>query len=589
MTIPPKNQLSLRLVLIVPYLALVLGLAATIGLLSYFAGSNAVSTLSDQLLMETVSRVSQAVDRHIVGSSATLEAAFPDGMAAPTTIESDLANLRTRFWIATSLHIDPNNYVYYGNRAGQNFGIYRHSLTDGELRIKLKADDPRTIYRFTGINGELRPERREERLFDPRQRPWYKAGETATSDTWTAVYIDFGTQELVATRARRVLNVGGEVDGVVATDMSLRALNDFVRRLPVSPNGLAFIVEPDGDLIASSVSPNVRALANGASARINAMDSGSPLLTATWLEFQRSLAGSTHPGYPRTVVFDDSQGRRIHAAYDRIRDSAGLEWITVVAVPREDFMGGVIGNVGRTMLAALFAGGLAVLIGLRVINWVTGDIKRLSLAARRLGEGQSDTTLNLTRRDEIGDLARSFAAMRHQLGTDSLTGLANRDAFLRRVERDIVAHRAGHGAPFAVLFLDIDGFKAINDSHGHFAGDQMLKALSNRLGARMRDVDLIARFAGDEFVVLAAGIGGSLELASFRQRIVASFAEPITVSGTDGAIIRVVVSCSIGEACYPADAADATTLVKTADRAMYAAKFGLDPRGGDDQSRTQST
>ncbi|WP_085314323.1 diguanylate cyclase domain-containing protein [Derxia lacustris] len=586
MTIPPKNQLSLRLVLIVPYLALVIGLAGTIGLLSYLTGSSAVSTLSDQLLIETVGRIGQAVDRHIVGSGATLEAAFPDGMPAPTTIESDLANLRTRFWIATSLHIDPNNYVYYGNRAGQNFGIYRHSLVDGELRIKLKPEDRRDIYRFKGINGDLQFDKREERLFDPRLRPWYKAGETASTDTWTAVYIDFGTQELVATRARRVLSVNGQVEGVVATDMSLRALNDFVRRLKVSPKGLAFIVEPDGDLIASSVSPNVRPVPGGASARINAMDSGSPLLTATWMEVRRGLVDRNPSGLPQTLVFTDAGGQRVHAAYDRVRDSAGLEWITVVAMPRADFMGGVLENVGRTAIAALCASLLAVLIGLRVIHWVTADIKRLSVAARQLGEGRVDAPLNLLRRDEIGDLARSFAAMRDQLGTDSLTGLANRDAFLRRVERDIASHRSGIGAPFAVLFLDLDAFKAVNDSHGHYAGDQVLKALSARLSARMRDVDLIARFAGDEFVVLAAGIESLADLAAFRSRIVAAFAEPIHVSADDGSALRITLGCSIGEARYPADAGDANTLVKTADRSMYAVKFGF---GAPDQARTQST
>ncbi|WP_028310071.1 diguanylate cyclase domain-containing protein [Derxia gummosa] len=575
MTILPKNRLSLRLVLIVPYLALVLGLAGTIGLLSYLAGSNAVSTLSDHVLIETASRISQAVDRHIVGSGATLEAAFPDGMPAPVTIESDLANLRTRFWIATSLHIDPNNYVYYGNRAGQNIGLFRHSLGEGELRIKLKAEDTRTVYRFSGINGDLNFDRRENRLFDPRQRPWFKAGENTSSDTWTAVYIDFGTQELVATRARRVLNTAGQFEGVVATDMSLRALNDFVRRLKVSPQGLAFIVEPNGDLIASSVSPNVRAVPGGASARINAMDSGSPLLTATWTEIRRQLAGGGEPGLPQTLSFDDDHGRHVHVAFDRIRDRAGLEWITVVAMPREDFMGGVMRNVGRTVVAALLAGLLAVLIGLRVINWVTGDIKRLSVAARQLGEGRFDLPVNVARRDEIGELARSFTAMRDQLGTDSLTGLANRDAFLRRVDRDIGAARAGAGAPFAVLFLDLDGFKGVNDSHGHFAGDQVLKALSARLSARMRDVDLIARFAGDEFVVLGSGIESDGDLAAFRGRIVAAFAEPINITGGDGRSLRVNVGCSIGAARYPGDADDANTLVKTADRNMYAAKLGL--------------
>ncbi|HAF54012.1 MAG TPA: sensor domain-containing diguanylate cyclase, partial [Thauera sp.] len=121
------QKLPLRLVLIVPYVLLVLGLAIAVGVLSYGAGSNAVSTVSSQLLLEVVGRISQAVDRHIVGSSAVLETAFPEGMPAPKNIEDDFHELRNRFWIATAIHTDPNNYVYYGNEAGQGLGLFRHS------------------------------------------------------------------------------------------------------------------------------------------------------------------------------------------------------------------------------------------------------------------------------------------------------------------------------------------------------------------------------------------------------------------------------------------------------------------------------
>ena len=135
MRAPSRPRLSLRQVLTIPYVVLVLALALTIVGLSYFAGSRAVDTVSSHLLMETVGRIGQAVDRHIMGSGAVLEAAFPDGMPANPTIDADVQSLRTRFWIATSLHTDPNNYVYYGNRYGQGFGLFRHSKSEGELRM----------------------------------------------------------------------------------------------------------------------------------------------------------------------------------------------------------------------------------------------------------------------------------------------------------------------------------------------------------------------------------------------------------------------------------------------------------------------
>jgi len=122
---------SLRLVLIVPYVVLVIGLAIAIGMLSYSAGSQAVATVSSHLLLETVGRIAQAVDRHIVGSSAVLETAFPTGVPAPQSIESDFHEIRSRFWVATTLHTDPNNYVYFGNEAGQGLGLFRHTADEG--------------------------------------------------------------------------------------------------------------------------------------------------------------------------------------------------------------------------------------------------------------------------------------------------------------------------------------------------------------------------------------------------------------------------------------------------------------------------
>jgi hypothetical protein len=256
--------LSLRQMLTMPYVVLVLLLAAAIGGLSYSAGRVAVDTLSNQLLSEMVYRIAQAAERHVFGASAVLETAFPTGVAAPANINDDLDDLRTRFWLATSVHRDPNNYAYYGDRSGHFFGLWRHSESDAELRLRSTGDGPRTIYRFSGIAGELSDPVRETRIFEPRERPWFKSGESSTMHTWTSVYIDFKTEELVATRARRVNNAEGEFQGVVATDLSLQGVNDFLRSLRLSANGIAYVVETDGRLIGTSRGPHLRKDAAGA-------------------------------------------------------------------------------------------------------------------------------------------------------------------------------------------------------------------------------------------------------------------------------------------------------------------------------------
>ena len=574
-----KFRLSLRQVLTIPYVVLVLALALTIVMLSYTAGSRAVDTVSSHLLLETVGRISQAVDRHIMGSGAVLEAAFPDGMPVAPSIDADIQNLRTRFWIATSLHLDPNNYVYFGNRLGQGIGLYRHSRTEGELRIKLKPEEMRTFYRFTGINGELTQQSRESKLFDPRKRPWYEAGEIVRTHTWTSVYIDFGTEGLVATRARRVLGPRGEFEGVVATDVSLRALNDFVSNLRVSQHGLALIIERNGDLIASSASPNVKSMPDGSKTRVSAAHSGNPFITALYDEVQARLANQSLKAGAQTFSFTAPDGQVIHAAFDRLKDDAGLEWITVVAMPRSDFMAGVTENLVRTAVLSALAALVAIAIGLRILSWVSGDLKHLSEAALRIGDGQLDWPVGIQRPDEIGQLAKSFETMQQRLQTDELTGLANRDAFMLRLRHKISRASDKPGDQrFAVLFIDLNHFKHINDHYGHGVGDRVLIEVAQRLRATVRSQDLVARLSGDEFVILLNRMDNEEGLERVRQQIQAVLKEPLLALGKD-ALASTDFGGSVGEALFPDDGTDAESLLKKADRRMYSQKFADSPEG----------
>lgn len=565
-----RPYLSLRQWLTLPFVALVAGVAITIGALSYTAGSHAVDTLSEKLLLETVDRIGQAIDRHVVGSAAALEAAFPDGLTAPAALDGDLESLRSRFWIATSLHIDPNNYVYYGNRQGQFFGLWRHSLEEGQLRIKLKAEAPRSLHEFKGLGGKLSAAVPEASVYDPRVRPWYKAGEAKQSQTWTSIYIDYRTTDLVATRARRVLDADGALAGVVATDMSLRALNDFVRRLRLTDHGLAFIVERDGNLIASSRSPNVNRPAGGQASRINAADSSDPVERAVHAEVKRRLeASSSKTG---SFSFTGPGGQTDQVAFARITDSAGLEWIVIVAVPRSDFMGGITTNVIRTALIGTAASIVAMLLGLSVLRWIGDDLGRLARAARAIGDGDLEVPVAIDRRDELGDLAECFRQMQHKLRTDALTGLINRDTVVQRIDDRIKRWRLGADThPFAVLFIDVDNFKLVNDTLGHDVGDKVLVEIGRRLQAATASGDLVARYAGDEFVVLLNAVEGAERARALRTTIEQLLRDPLEAMKASGER-AVAVSGSVGLALFEGNDFTADDVIRRADTDMYERK-----------------
>ncbi len=568
------SRASLRQMLTIPYVILVVLAAAVIGMLSYNAGREAVDTLADHVLSETVNRITQAVDKHISGSEAVLETAFPPDIPPSSSILDDLEALRTRFWLATSIHRDPNNYVYYGNRHGQFIGLWRFSETEAQLRLRTNGESPRTIYHYSRIHGKLKNPEQEKRIFEPRERPWYKAGHETMQQTWTSIYIDFKTLQLVTTRARRVNNSVGEFEGVVATDLSMQLLNEFLKEIKLSPNGFAFIVESDGNLVATSRGPHLRKDVGEDNRRLSAIDSGDPWIATTYKVVKALTEKGSAPSGPRTSSFTGPNGAVVQAGYARLRDAAGLDWIVVVAVPRSDFMHKVTENVHKTIVMAFIACALIALVGFATLNVIAKGLRQLAVAAKEIGEGVLDAKIPIDRNDEIGELAKSFATMQEHLLTDRLTGIPNREAVVRRIEDRIIRQRRrGDSHPFAVLFLDLNEFKQINDRFGHEAGDCVLREMGQRLTRNLRESDLAARYGGDEFIVFLEEVANRNDAIALRdqlERILATPLESLVGTVEDGT--TVTISAAIGIALCPEDGRDLETLLKRSDEDMYRRK-----------------
>ena len=156
----------------------------------------------------------------------------------------------------------------------------------------------------------------------------------------------------------------------------------------------------------------------------------------------------------------------------RLRDEAGLDWLIMVAVPRHDFIHRIEDNFVRTGLLGLAVALVVGLIGLAVLAAVARELRRFAVAAGQVGRGEPGVLLPTDRRDELGDLARSFVDMQSRLMTDPLTGLSNREAVMRRIEERILQQRRrGDSRPFVVMFVDFNRFKQINDRFGHDVGD----------------------------------------------------------------------------------------------------------------------
>src|SRR5439155_13873460 len=154
----------------------------------------------------------------------------------------------------------------------------------------------------------------------------------------------------------------------------------------------------------------------------------------------------------------------------------------------------------------------------------------------------------------------------YQAYHDVLTGLPNRLLFRDRISVAL-AHARRARRTVAIMFLDLDHFKLVNDTLGHTVGDGLLQAAAERLVSCVRSEDTVARMGGDEFTILVSDIADTRSAATVAQKVLESISRPIEVDGHE-----LFVTTSIGIAIFPDDGTDAETLLKNADRAMYRAK-----------------
>ena len=185
-------------------------------------------------------------------------------------------------------------------------------------------------------------------------------------------------------------------------------------------------------------------------------------------------------------------------------------------------------------------------------------------AVRNAGTGMVDELVSVSR--DITERKHAEEQIEYQAYHDALTGLPNRRLFRDRLTVAL-AHARRMKAPLAVMFLDLDRFKYVNDTLGHSLGDELLKAVAVRLRGSLREEDTIARMGGDEFTVLLSDLPRADDAAKIAHKILETVAQPMRVEGHE-----LFITTSIGIALFPNDGDTAEALLKNADHAMYRAK-----------------
>ena len=291
-----------------------------------------------------------------------------------------------------------------------------------------------------------------------------------------------------------------------------------------------------------------------------------------------------HPGSAKQIVVPIHQGGRAGAP---IVGAVVLEYSNIQDELLRDSLTQIYVVAGAGLLCVVLIGVCGNGLGVSILN----RLKRFQSGVERIAGGHYDVRLPVSVHDEIGVLQTAFNVMAEDLAAnrdqltlementraaarqvehlahhDKLTNLANRALFSRLLERALLDARR-HGRHLAVMFVDLDRFKNINDTLGHDAGDELLREVAARLLSTLRASDLVARLGGDEFVILLSDVADEQGLATVAQQLLAAVAQPCVIQGQE---FR--VTASIGISTFPIDGIDEPTLMKHADIAMYRAK-----------------
>jgi diguanylate cyclase (GGDEF)-like protein len=254
-----------------------------------------------------------------------------------------------------------------------------------------------------------------------------------------------------------------------------------------------------------------------------------------------------------------------------LAQAGNSKWTVAIGIPLDKLSAEMDRKLWSLMLATVGVLGSGLFFAWKIGTRIRRSLHGLIRPALALGAGErvEPAAYGLREADEVAEaLVRASTMLlqaKHAATHDVLTGIANRAMFCDFLERQLaLAHR--NKTPLSVLYLDLDNFKIINDTHGHAVGDELLMAATRRLTAQLRKSDMAARLGGDEFAVVL-GDADESETVAVVDKLSKSMAEPYHIDG-----LNLLAGASIGVAMFPQSGTSVSSLLEVADQAMYIAK-----------------
>ncbi len=389
---------------------IVFGVGIT-GWLSIRNGQKAVNELAIQIQQEVSDLITQEVDLFLdtpPNIHSTIEAGIQSGYIKL----DDLSTLESYFLQQIRAGVVPD--IMFANPEGDALGVRERS--DGSITVRVKDDSTGEAREKYVLDDQgNRVELIQTKEYNTQERPWYKAAVDAGQPTWSAIYPSANLLWPEISSVRPMYDEAGSLIGVLGSELTVENISQMLQTLDISDSGQAFIIERNGDLVASSTAEAPFLLVDEQAVRLAVTDSQDPLtqgtaqyLTETFGSFEQIVSG-------QTLNFELG-GERQLVKVTPLQDGEAIDWLVVVAIPESDFMAGI--NASTTNTLALCGTSLVItlLIGLLISRWITDPVIRLSRASEAIASGDLGQRVSVKGAGELSTLARSFNQMAHQLG-----------------------------------------------------------------------------------------------------------------------------------------------------------------------------
>ncbi|MEG4229207.1 PAS domain S-box protein [Microcoleus sp. N9_B2] len=464
-------KMSLSLVLLIPLVVQISVAVGVTGWLSFRNGQKAVNDLASRLSLEVAARTKENFRSFGDVSHLFLQmntAAIASGNLDP----EDFPNLERYLWNQTKLS-DRTTTIYYGDEQGKFLLLKREAEDLVYIRDESTAPN-RQIYRLDSQGN--RTDIIQTAAYDPRTRPWYQAAKQLGKATWSPIYVFTASPVLGITPVMPIYNQTGNLRGVLAIDLTLSQISDFLKSIKISPSGQVFAIERSGEIVASSTDELPFVTDKDGQKRLLATRSKNLLIRSASTYLQKQFGSFTQINSQGQFTFD-LDGKRQFITVAPLQDGRGLDWLIVVAIPEADFMEQINANTRITILLCFFAFVLAIALGIFTSRWVVTPITRLLEASKALtkmsesadftSSAELDGEVEVKGVNELGLLAQSFNQMARQLRS-SFVALEQTNSSLEQRVAERTAELEAAEAELRALFAAMNELILVVDSTGRY-------------------------------------------------------------------------------------------------------------------------